>query len=54
MDFNRQEQKDLFKEALKEWLDEKAAQFGKWTIKYLVRALFGAAIYFVATHGWIK
>ena len=46
--------KELIKEAFKEWLDEKAAQFGKWTIKWFATILCGAVIYFAANHGLIK
>lgn len=46
--------KELIKEALKEWLDEKFAQFGKWTLKSLAAAFFGLVIYFAVSHGIIK
>jgi hypothetical protein len=54
MDWYKDEQKALVKEAFKEWLDEKAAEFGKWTFKFLATAVFGALIYFLVTHGFIK
>jgi hypothetical protein len=54
MESNKEDQKALIKEAFKEWLDEKAAEFGKWTLKYLATALFGVLLYFLVTHGWIK
>lgn len=54
MDLHKEEQKQVVKEAFKEWLDEKAAQFGKWTLKYIATSIFGAILYFLATHGWIK
>jgi hypothetical protein len=50
----QEDHKELVKEAFKEWLDEKAAEFGKWTIKYLSMALFGATIYWLVMHGWLK
>lgn len=51
---NNEEHKKIIKEAIKEWLDEKAADFGKWTLKYLGTLVFGALIYFLVSHGWIK
>ena len=54
MDFNKEDHKELVKEAFKEWLDEKAADFGKWTIKWIGTAFFGFLIYTLVTHGWLK
>lgn len=50
----REEHKELIKEAFKEWLDEKSAEFGKWTFNYLATICFGALLYYLATHGLIK
>lgn len=50
----KQDQKEIIKEAFKEWLDEKAAEFGKWTLKFIGSAIFGALLYFLVTHGFIK
>jgi len=36
-------EKEIFKAAIKEWMDEKFATFGKWT--------FGA--FFVLAFGWL-
>jgi len=52
-ELNKREQKAVVKEAFKEWLDEKAAQFGKWTIKFIASAAFGALLYFLVTHGFL-
>ena len=46
--------KELIKEALREWLDEKFTEFGKWTVRSLAAMAFGAFIYFAITHGLIK
>ena len=54
MEFTKEEHKELVKEAIKEWLDEKAADFGKWTIKWMASACFGFSIYFLATNGYLK
>lgn len=32
------DQKDIFKEAIKEWMDERYADLGKWVLKKLVLA----------------
>lgn len=52
--FTKEDHKDIVKEAFKEWLDDKAAAFGKWTIKYIATALFGFILFFLVTHGWLK
>lgn len=52
---NRQREKEIYKEAMKEWLDEKFATFGKWTARTVAAAAFFALIYFVLwTNGWHK
>lgn len=54
MDLHKEEQKNLFKEVLREWLDDKFADFGRWTLKSMGAALFSAIIYYLGTHGWLK
>jgi hypothetical protein len=54
MDWEKEEQKEIVKEAFKEWLDEKASEFGKWTFKFLATAAFGALLYYLVTHGFIR
>lgn len=45
--------KSVIKEALKEWLDEKFEQFGKWTAGAIAAAMLVALLYFVLTYnGW--
>lgn len=45
--------KEALKQALKEWLDEKFAAFGRWTFKGILAAMiFAAAYFFLITHGW--
>lgn len=41
------EQKRLIKEALHEWLDEKYALVGRWTINGLIAATVGALVTFI-------
>lgn len=45
MSFDKEEQKEIFKEALKEWLDEKFAVFGRWAFKGMLAAAFTGLIY---------
>jgi hypothetical protein len=50
-----EETKEALKEALREWLDDKLAQFGMWSLKALFAAALGALIYFILTmNGWHK
>lgn len=51
---DNEHQKEIIKEAFKEWLDEKAAEFGKWTFNFLFTACFGALLYFLVTHGYVN
>jgi hypothetical protein len=45
--------KALLKEALKEWLDEKYAAAGRWTVNGLLVALVGAACWMILWKaGW--
>jgi hypothetical protein len=45
--------KQALKEALKEWMDEKFATFGKWSFSALATALVGALVYFLLlSNGW--
>lgn len=39
--------KDVVKEALKEWLDEKFLAFGKWTFISLMAAGLCGVVYFI-------
>lgn len=52
-EMEKKEQKELIKEALKEWLEAQWATFGKWTAKGIGAALFSAVAYWwLTTHGW--
>lgn len=51
--------KDLFKAALKEaideWLDKKFAQLGRWSVGALMAAAFAGAVYLALKgQGWSK
>ena len=43
--------KALVKEAIKEWLEERWAEFGKWTARGLLAAMLAAAVAFIL---WVK
>lgn len=45
--------KDAFKEAIREYLDEKTRLFGKWSLRSLSIAVIVALLYFVLSiNGW--
>jgi len=47
------ELKQAIKEALKEWMDTKYQEFGKWTVRTLLSvAFFGLMYLFFSTNGW--
>ena len=48
-------QKEAVKEALKEWMDQQFASFGKWTLTGLLAGAFAGMVYlWVLSHGWVK
>jgi hypothetical protein len=50
---SKEEMKHAVKEAIREWLDEKFLEFGKWSFRGLVAALIAAVLYLsLVTHGW--
>lgn len=54
-DNDRAEVKSAMKTAIKEWLDEKFAEFGWFSAKALMAAALGALLYFILTmNGWHK
>ncbi len=49
------ELKVALKEALKEWLDEKFAELGKWSVRTITVMALGALTYFILqVNGWHK
>ena len=49
----KMETKEMVKEALKEWLDEKFQAFGKWSMTSIAASGFVALAYFIIyVHGW--
>lgn len=49
----REEKKEIIKEAITEWLDKKFAEFGKWTIRGLIALGLAGVIYILGqTSGW--
>jgi hypothetical protein len=51
---NREEEKEAFKEAIKEWANEQYASAMKWTLRTLATFLFAWFITFLVTHGVFK
>lgn len=48
-----EEMKRLIKEAIREWLDQQFAAFGKWSFMALASMALAALIYFILTmNGW--
>ena len=45
------EQKELFKKALQEWLDAKYSEFGRWTLHGVAAASLVALVVFMTGHG---
>lgn len=51
----REEDKQLIKDAVDEWLDKKFAAFGKWSARALAALLLAAFVYFILwSQGWHK
>lgn len=51
--FSGEEAKTMFRKVLKEWLDEKLAEFGWFSIKTIFVLVFTALVYFALTQsGW--
>lgn len=49
------EVEEAVKKALREWLDEKYSQFGKWTLHGLAAAGLGGLVWlFMVSSGWHK
>lgn len=47
--------KNAAKDAIKEWLDDQFAKFGKWSMAALASAALAALVYFILTaSGWHK
>ena len=51
VNLSENEQKELFKNALKEWLDEKVAEFGWWSLKSLGMVVIAAVVAFAVHNG---
>jgi len=45
--------REVFREAINEWINDKFKEFGKWSLKGLAALAFGVLIYFaLVQHGW--
>lgn len=55
MPIDKEAQKQALKEAIREWLDDAFADFGRWTLKGLLAAAFCGAVYLaMISAGWHK
>jgi len=52
--YTPEELKKIHKEAFKEWLDDRAKEFGWFSIKFLVVLIGGVLLYFASQHGLMK
>ena len=41
----------VLKDALKEWMDAKYAEFGKWSVHAILAAALAALAYYLISHG---
>jgi hypothetical protein len=49
----REDIKDAMKEAMREWLDDKFAEVGRWGLKSLAALAIVALLWLIlVTHGW--
>lgn len=54
-DTRKRESKEALKESLKEWLESKYIEFGKYSLGAMLALVLGAITYFVLTmNGWKK
>ena len=54
VDFDKEEQKQIVKEAITEWLDSKYAAAGKWTVHGVIASAIAFLAFFLATHGGFR
>lgn len=48
-------EKEVMKEAIREWMDDAFAEFGKWTMKGILAMAFAGAIYLALKgQGWTR
>jgi len=49
----KSEQKQIVKEAIKEWLNETWAEFGKWSARSIAAIVISVVAYlWLSQHGW--
>lgn len=52
---NQNEQKEVVKQAIREWMDDAFAEFGKWTLKGILVLAFAGCVYLALKgQGWHK
>jgi hypothetical protein len=55
MPLDREAQKQVLREAIREWMDDAFAEFGKWTFKGILVLAFAGCVYMAMKgQGWSK
>lgn len=55
MPLDQQQQKEAMKQAIREWLDDAFAEFGRWTFRGLMAAALCGCVYLAMKgQGWSK
>ena len=47
MGLSREDTKQALKEGMKEWLDDRYAEFGRWSLRVILVAALGALVIFI-------
>lgn len=53
-DLDPSEQKEIFKQAIREWMDERYAEVGRWTIRVLITTALTALLWVYIKSGGFK
>lgn len=50
-ELEKQEHREIMKEAIQEWMDSKWLKFAKWSVTGIAASLFGWLMMYLFTHG---
>jgi hypothetical protein len=53
-ELDKEEMKAVWKEAFKEWIDEKVKEWGYFSIKLIAMGILGYVLYLLGSNGFIK